>query len=151
MVMSVFLYRSLSLDPQKLPSTYLNKPAPLLPGVSAKMKGQVWLLNVWATWCGACQVEPPVMMDISKSSVAIVGLDFKDDDDRAKQWLEQYGDPYLQVISDNDGHLGIDWGVYGAPETFIIDKQGVIRHRHVGQVTHEIWQKQLKPIIESLS
>lgn len=149
--LAVFLYRGLSLNPRELPTAFMNKPAPILNKVSEKMKNKVWLLNVWATWCQACQEDHPVMMDLAKQGINLVGLNYKDDRLKAKQWLGQYGDPYLEVIDDPNGQYGIDWGVYGAPETFLIDKTGVIRYKHVGILSQQVWQQTLKPMIDKLN
>lgn len=156
----LFLYRGLSLDPHKLPSVLLDKPIsqlnlPLLKNTqisfsSSSMKGKVWLLNVWATWCNNCQQEHPVLMDIARSGVVIVGLDYKDDNEKAKHWLDGYGDPYYKVISDIEGDAAIDLGVYGAPETYVIDKEGVIRYKHIGEITPAIWQEVLEPALKRL-
>lgn len=159
LLLSVFLYRGLYLNPRELPSVLINQQAPALnlPILNSvdkfsvrHMRGKVWLLNVWATWCMACQEEHPVMMDIANENVTIIGMDYKDEDKKAADWLKQYGSPYQAVILDKTGERGIDWGVYGAPETFILDKKGRIRYKHLGVITHDIWQKQLKPIYVSL-
>jgi cytochrome c biogenesis protein CcmG/thiol:disulfide interchange protein DsbE len=155
----VFLFQGLSLDPRKLPSTMLDKPVPdlSLPLLSSEqgqvftnvsMKGKVWLLNVWASWCQACQIEHPVLMDIASEGVEIIGLDYKDEVEKAQEWLSQYGNPFKKVLFDKLGGGGINLGVYGAPETFVIDKQGFIQYKHIGPVTQEIWQTQLKPMLK---
>lgn len=149
-VISLFLYRGLSLNPKTIPTVLLDKPAPKLGAISEAMQGRVWLLNVWASWCQGCQVEHPVMMDVAKSNIAIIGLDYRDNKANAKQWLAQYGNPYQDVIYDTDGSLAIDWGVYGAPETFVIDKKGMIRYKHIGQLTHKDYSQTIKPLLESL-
>ena len=138
----------------------LNKPAPSLslPTLAKpeelfsqnSLKGQVWLLNVWATWCNACQLEHPVLMDIAKEGTTLIGLDYKDEPEKARDWLSQYGNPFQSVLQDESGNVGINLGVYGAPETFIIDKAGVIQYKHVGQVTHDVWLTVLKPMIKRL-
>jgi len=159
-VMGVFLYQGLSLDPRKLPSTMINKPLPEfnLPILSdnvfeqtfknASMLGKAWLLNVWASWCQACQIEHPVLMDISSEGVDIIGLDYKDERNDAQTWLSQYGNPFKKILFDEQGLGGINLGVYGAPETFIIDKKGHVQYKHIGPVTHEVWQTELKPRLD---
>lgn len=160
--MGTFLLKGLSLDPRKLPSTMINKPTPELalpellstpPTIfsNKSMLGKVWFLNVWASWCQACQIEHPVLMDIAREGIDIVGLDYKDETDKARDWLAQYGNPFKTVLFDEQGLGGINLGVYGAPETFIIDKKGFIQYKHIGPVTHEVWQTVLKPIIEKVS
>lgn len=151
LLLAVFLYRGLSLDPQALPSALLNRKAPALNEVTAKMRGQAWLLNVWATWCQACRSEHPILMDIAKQGIPIVGLDYKDQKQEVNHWLSQFGNPYKQLVFDGDGRIGIEWGVYGAPETFIIDKQGIIRYKHVGAITPSIWHSTIEPIFKRLS
>lgn len=149
-LIAVFLYRGLSLDPRALPSMLLDKPAPTLGKANEKLKGHVWLLNVWATWCQACQQEHPVIMDLSGKGVKFVGLAYRDKQALTAEYLSQYGNPYEMNINDTDGRLAIDWGVYGAPETFIVDKKGVIRYKHVGVIDEVAWLQTLKPIIEKL-
>lgn len=151
MLLAIFLYRGLSLDPKLLPSKILNQPAPTLGSVNKDMENKVWLLNVWATWCQACQAEHGLMLELKKEGINIVGLDYKDEDAAAKSWLANLGDPYLTVVADPDGRLAIDWGVYGAPETFIIDKQGIIRYKYVGTLTRKAWLTQIKPVVDKLS
>lgn len=159
LLISVFLYKGLYLNPREIPSVLIDKEAPrlALPILDSatrfnlkSMKGRVWLLNVWATWCLACKEEHPVMMDIANERVAIIGMDYKDETNKASNWLRQYGSPYETVILDTTGEAGMDWGVYGAPETFVIDKKGRIRYKHLGIVTHDTWLKHLKPIYLAL-
>lgn len=155
------LFKGLSLDPRKVPSPLIDKPAPTFsltrlkqPEVtlgSADLKGKVTLFNVWATWCVACRSEHPVLMQLAESGkVAIYGLNYKDDRAEAKRWLLRYGDPYLANAFDNDGRVGIDWGVYGTPETFIVDQQGIIRHKHIGPLTQEVVRDEILPLVEKL-
>lgn len=160
-----FLYQGLFLNPKKLPSVLINKKAPelTLPLLSIdneqessyfslrQMQGKVWLLNVWASWCQACQIEHAVIMDIAASGVAVIGLDYKDGPSQGRAWLKQYGNPYQRVLSDVSGRAAIDWGVYGAPETFVIDAKGMIRYKHVGPITQTLWRDTLQPIIEKIS
>ena len=156
-----FFYVGLQKDPKILPSALLDKPAPTFtltqlhkPEQSfspADMKGKVWLLNVWASWCAACRSEHPLFMEIARTSdIPLVGLNYKDEAGNAKQWLRQLGDPYVLSAADLDGFVGIDFGVYGVPESFIIDKEGVIRYKHVGPVSRDDWRKVLLPKIQEL-
>lgn len=162
LVVAVFLLRGLWLNPREVPSPFIDKPAPMFslaqlaqPDAKfspADMKGQVWLLNVWASWCVSCRVEHPVLNDMSrKGIVPIVGLNYKDQRADATKWLGQHGDPYLFSVWDIDGKVGIDYGVYGAPETFVIDKQGIIRHKHIGPVTPEALEKTILPLLAKLN
>jgi len=161
-VLLLFLGFGLRLDPRAVPSPFIGKAAPgfaagrLDDGDAlfspADMAGKVWVLNVWASWCAACRVEHPVLMDFSRRGVApLVGLNYKDRRVEATGWLRQHGDPYVLSVFDGDGRIGIDYGVYGVPETFVIDRQGVIRMKHVGPVTQEFVVKELVPLIEELN
>lgn len=140
-------------------SALLGSPAPdfALPDVvdagrtvtMAEFRGGWTLMNVWGTWCPECRIEHPVLLDIQREGkVRIVGLDYKDDDNAALDWLRQLGNPYAAVPADREGRVAIDYGVYGAPETFLIDPQGVIRHKHVGAVTAEVWKRDFVPVME---
>lgn len=154
------LYRGLSLDPKKVPSPLIDKPAPAfsLPQLDApekiltqdNFKNQVSLFNVWATWCVACRQEHPVLMQLAQTGVPIYGLDYKDTRADAKRWLLRFGNPYQANAFDEDGRVGINWGVYGTPETFVIDKQGVIRHKYIGPLTADIINRELLPLIKQL-
>ena len=162
LVLVAFLGIGLTLNPRELPSPLVDKPLPQfsLPRLSepqqtftaADMKGKVWMLNVWASWCVACRVEHPVLVELSKTnkSVLIYGLNYKDKRDDALQWLTRFGNPYAESISDTQGLVGIDLGVYGVPETFIIDKQGVIRHKQIGPITPEVLQDTILPLMRKL-
>lgn len=161
LLLALFLWRGLKLDPHKLPSTLLNKPAPEFQLIDIQnigrffskqqLLGKVSLVNVWATWCTACQQEHAVLLDIANTQrVAIYGLDYKDDMQTAKKWLSQYGNPYQAVGFDGTGQVAIDWGVYGTPETFLVDQQGVIQYKHIGALTHEVWEKEFLPLIDKL-
>jgi len=161
LVVLAFFYRGLSLDPKKLPSALLDKPAPMFnlpqlhnPAASftpAEMKGKVWLLNVWASWCAACRSEHPLFMQLARQGdFPIYGLNYKDRREDAQQWLRQLGDPYKVSISDIAGNVGIDFGVYGVPETFLIDKEGVIRYKHVGPVSRKDWREIIQPKMKEL-
>jgi cytochrome c biogenesis protein CcmG/thiol:disulfide interchange protein DsbE len=115
------------------------------------MKGKVWLLNVWASWCVSCRVEHPLLVEMAKKNVVpIVGLNYKDKREDGMQWLGKFGNPYTLSAYDADGRVGIDYGVYGVPETFVIDKLGVIRYKQIGPITPEALEKQLLPLIRKL-
>lgn len=158
----VFLGLGLTKDPRQVPSPFIGKPAPVFTLEELhvperrfspeQMKGQVWMLNVWASWCASCRVEHPLLNEVSrKGIVPIVGLNYKDQRDDAKRWLQQFGDPYRLSVWDIDGKLGIDFGVYGAPETFVIDKAGVIRYKQIGPITPDVWEKTIYPLIRQLN
>ena len=159
-LLTAFLLRGLWLNPREVPSPLIGKPAPqfTLPKLQADaqfaakdMLGQVWIFNVWASWCTPCRVEHPLWNQLAPQKlVPIVGLNYKDQPDAAKRWLAELGDPYMLTVSDLDGRVGIDWGVYGVPETFVIDKKGVIRHKHIGPVTPEAMQKKIIPLVREL-
>jgi cytochrome c biogenesis protein CcmG/thiol:disulfide interchange protein DsbE len=160
-VLGGFLYVGLHLNPREVPSPFINKAAPdfKLPQLqdfqatfSPKDNlGKVWMLNVWASWCVACRQEHPLLVQMSKrGDLAIFGLNYKDRPDDAKQWLSQFGNPYVFSLADFDGRVGIDYGVYGVPETFVIDKQGVIRHKVIGPVTPTILSECLTPLTQLL-
>ena len=161
LVLAVFLAVGLTRDPRKLPSTMIDKPAPAfrIPQVHAldktfspeDMKGQVWMLNVWASWCTACRVEHPLLVEIARSNaLPLVGLDYKDQAEDAVRFLQQQGNPYTLSALDADGRVGIDYGMYGVPETFIIDKQGRIRHKQIGPITPEALRDEILPLIAQL-
>jgi cytochrome c biogenesis protein CcmG/thiol:disulfide interchange protein DsbE len=160
-VLAVFLARGLSLNPREVPSPLIGKPAPafVLPrlddaNVSVKredMLGRVWVLNVWASWCAPCREEHPLWVDFARrSKVPIVGLNYKDQRANAQPWLRQLGDPYVMSLYDGDGKVAIDWGVYGVPETFVIDRQGVVRFKHVGPVTASLMREKIEPLLKAL-
>lgn len=157
----VFFAIGLTRDPREVPSPFIGKPAPAFalaqlhePAREFKpedMKGKVWMLNVWASWCVSCRVEHPLLVDIANRKVVpIVGLNYKDKRDEGMQWLSRLGDPYVLSAYDVEGRVGIDYGVYGVPETFVIDKQGVIRYKQIGPVTAEAWEKTIWPLIRKL-
>tara|TARA_R110001599_G_scaffold353795_2_gene597920 strand:- start:65200 stop:65754 length:555 start_codon:yes stop_codon:yes gene_type:complete len=158
-VMSIFLFRGLSLDPQSLPSALIDQPLPefSLPVLGQDrliqrqdIVGEPALLNVWATWCVSCRVEHPYLLQIGTSGVPIYGINYKDEDAAAQRWLTELGDPYRANITDREGTLGLDLGVYGAPETYLVDANGVIRYRHVGVVDERVWQTILQPLYQQL-
>jgi cytochrome c biogenesis protein CcmG/thiol:disulfide interchange protein DsbE len=148
------LYIAVEHSPNKstMQSALLGKPAPAfdLPVLGedtrltrAQLDGRPWVLNVWGTWCGACREEHQTLMQIAQQhAVPLVGLDWKDDDEAAKEWLQQLGNPYDVVAVDKDGRAAIEFGVYGAPETFFIDARGIVQYRHVGAMTLEVWQRE---------
>ena len=160
LLLAVFLYRGLYLDPAELPSALIGKPFPAfnLPSVedpqkmlsAADIKGPA-LVNVWATWCVSCRVEHPVLNELSKRGVTIYGVNYKDDRAAAQKWLKEFHNPYTLNIDDAQGTLGLDLGVYGAPETFLVDGQGIIRHKFVGVIDEQVWQKQLAPLYNELA
>jgi cytochrome c biogenesis protein CcmG, thiol:disulfide interchange protein DsbE len=156
-----FLAAGLRLNPREIPSPFIGRAAPSFELAQlhdasatitpADMAGQVWLLNVWASWCAACRVEHPLLVDLARTSVVpIVGLNYKDARPEAIQWLKDLGDPYQTSGWDNSGRVGIDYGVYGVPETFVIDKQGIIRMKHIGPVTRDVLVNKILPLIREL-
>lgn len=160
-LISIFLAIGLTMDPRLVPSPLIGKAVPefTLPpvkgrsaGLSAEsLKGDVSLVNVFASWCTACRQEHPLLMALSrKGAVSIHGLNYKDKPEDAAAWLDELGDPYTRTGADIDGMVGLDWGVYGVPETFVIDSQGIIRYKHIGPITEEIYLETLQPIIENL-
>jgi len=160
-VLVVLLYAGLGLNPREVPSPLIGKPAPAIRlarlDVPEKvfsheeMRGRVWLLNVWASWCAACRDEHPLLVALAKEGrVPLVGLNYKDKADDAKAWLARFGDPYLVSVSDLDGRTGIEYGVYGVPETFVIDRQGVIRYKQIGPVTAEKLERSILPLVREL-
>ena len=156
-----FLIVGLTLNPREVPSPLVGKPAPefklarldrpeRLLGPT-DLKGQVWLLNVWASWCVSCRVEHPLLVELSKAKVVpLVGLNYKDKPDEGIAWLAQHGNPYDVSVVDRDGRVGIDWGVYGVPETFVVDKTGVIRYKHIGPVDAAAIEKKILPLVREL-
>ena len=161
LVVAAFLMRGLWLNPREIPSPLIDKPAPSFSLSQlarpesqfspADMKGQVWLLNVWASWCVACRQEHPLLVDLAgRKAVPIIGLNYKDKPDAATAWLTQLGNPYDLSVKDMDGRIGIEYGVYGVPETFVIDKNGVIRYKQIGPITEEVWKAKMLPMLEAL-
>jgi cytochrome c biogenesis protein CcmG/thiol:disulfide interchange protein DsbE len=156
-----FLAVGLKLDPKLVPSPLIDKPAPAFklprldePGQQIAlqdMKGKVWLLNVWASWCVACRVEHPLLVELAGTgAVPIYGLNYKDQRDDALSWLAKHGNPYVASLSDSEGLVGIDFGVYGVPETFVIDKQGTIRLKHIGPITPDVLRDTILPLVKKL-
>jgi len=155
-----FFFRGLYLKPSEIPSPFVGKAAPSfeLPRLhdpeqrlsNADMQGSVSLLNVWATWCFACRQEHPVLNEIAESGVVpIFGLNLKDQRPLALRWLEQLGDPYAATGFDGDGKVALDWGVYGAPETFLVDADGTVLYKHIAPITQDVWQQELLPRIQA--
>ncbi len=151
----------LSLDPKKVPSPLIEKPAPefsltMLHEPERKLSttdllGQVWVLNVWASWCVSCRAEHEVVTALAnKNLVTVVGLNYKDQSVDAIRWLQQFGDPYAASIVDLDGRVGIDWGVYGVPETFVVGADGKIKYKHIGPMTMESLNQKVLPVIREL-
>lgn len=160
-VLVVFLAIGLNRDPSLVPSPLIGKPAPAFvaprlrtpdqPFSAKDMLGKVWLLNTWASWCVACRQEHPILMEFAKTkTLPIIGLDYKDQDSEGLKWLARFGDPYDLAITDKDGRIGIDFGVYGVPESFLIDKAGVIRYKQIGPVTEEALRDKILPLIREL-
>ena len=160
--LAIFFAVGLTKDPRMVPSPFIDKPAPAFRLEQLQqperaftpddMKGKVWMLNVWASWCASCRVEHPLLVEMARSKVVpIVGLNYKDKREDAIAWLGKFGDPYQLSAWDIEGRVGIDYGVYGAPETFVIDKQGVIRYKQIGPITPEALDKTILPLIRKLN
>jgi cytochrome c biogenesis protein CcmG/thiol:disulfide interchange protein DsbE len=156
-----FLVVGLGLNPRQVPSPLIGKPAPefQLQQLHASEKtltsrdnlGKVWLLNVWASWCVSCREEHPLLVELAKSGIVpVYGLNYKDQREDALRWLKQFGDPYTVSIVDPEGRTGIDYGVYGVPETYVIDKNGVIRYKQIGPVTVDALQTKILPLVKEL-
>jgi cytochrome c biogenesis protein CcmG/thiol:disulfide interchange protein DsbE len=157
---AVLLYRGLFLDPTRLPSALIGKPFPdfALPALGEPsrtltrkdLKRRPALVNVWATWCPSCRQEHPVLTWLAGQGVVIYGVDYKDDRSAAQNWLRTLHNPYRLIMEDAAGTLGVDLGVYGAPETFFIDAQGIIRHKYVGIIDEQVWREELEPVYDKL-
>jgi cytochrome c biogenesis protein CcmG/thiol:disulfide interchange protein DsbE len=161
-VLAGFLLIGLFRDPHEIPSPLINKSAPdfQLPQLqqasatfSAKeMRGKVWLLNFWGTWCVACREEHPLLVQYAKTgAVPIYGVDYKDERAAALQWLDEFGNPYTLTAFDVDGRISIDYGVYGAPESYLIDRKGVIRFKQIGPITEDVWRNKILPLAKELN
>jgi len=161
-LLAAFLWRGLKLDPREVPSPLVDKPAPAfaltrLDDASRTIRrddmlGKVWMLNVWASWCEACRTEHPTLVSFAKTgTVPIVGLNYKDTRNEGLGWLARFGDPYAMSLFDEKGRVGIDFGVYGVPETFIIDKQGVIRFKQIGALTPAVLSDKVLPLLRKLN
>ncbi len=159
LVLVGFFGRGLFLNPREVPSPLIGKPAPAFtlpllddPARSfsqADTLGGVWLLNVWASWCAACRDEHPLFVEVARR-VPVYGLNYKDQREDALRWLKQFGDPYVLSVADTEGRIGIDYGVYGVPETYVIDKAGIIRHKQIGPVTPHTLQNKIMPLVKEL-
>ena len=160
LLLGVFLFIGMQRDPRYVPSPLIGKPAPefSLPSLqdasypvsSKELLGQPWVLNVWGTWCGGCREEHDTLIAIAGQQVVpIIGLNWKDDNAAAQQWLRQLGNPYAVVAEDREGRTAIDWGVYGAPETFLIGPDGTVLYKHIAPMTMEVWNKEFLPRIEA--
>ena len=158
---SGFLWKGLSLNPREVPSPLIGKATPewSLPVLdesnvnfsTEEMKGRVWLLNVFASWCGPCLEEHPIIVDFARSSsVPVLGFNYKDKPQASMQWLARHGDPYERVVADFDGRVGLDYGVYGVPESFLIDAQGIIRYKKIGPLTKADFSEDILPLINKL-
>ncbi len=160
-LMAGLLGYGLTLDPKKVPSPLIGKQAPVFtlaqlhqPETQISKKdllGQVWVLNVWASWCVSCRAEHKVITRLADMNLTqVIGLNYKDQPDDAKRWLQHFGDPYSVSLMDIDGRVGIDWGVYGVPETFIIGRDGLIKYKHIGPVTNESLETEVIPALKAL-
>jgi len=161
-VLVVFFWIGLSKDPSEVPSPFIGKPAPTfrLPELrnpeatvsNADLQGQPTVLNVWATWCVGCRQEHETLIQLASTNVVpIYGLNYRDNREEALRWLERLGDPYAAIGYDPEGAAGLDWGVYGAPETFLIDPSGIVVYKHLGPMTPRVWQEEFMPRIQSMS
>ena len=161
-VIVAFLAVGLNRDPSVIPSPFVDRPAPDFNAVTLlgnqtpisnrDMLGKIWLLNVWASWCAACLDEHPLLNALHQNKIVeIVGLNYKDTDGDAIQWLERNGNPYQQIVVDRSGDIGIDYGVYGVPETFLIDQAGVVRFKHIGALTEQDIVTKLIPLVNKLN
>ncbi|MFT6051959.1 MAG: cytochrome c biogenesis protein CcmG/thiol:disulfide interchange protein DsbE [Halioglobus sp.] len=158
-VLVLFLLRGLDLDPREMPSALIDQPLPEFRlgalGIKRMVSredviGEVALFNVWATWCISCRVEHSYLQKLADQGVPIYGINYKDEAVAAMRWLDELGNPYRLNISDTEGFLGLDLGVFGAPETYIVDAQGMVRYRHVGIVDEQVWQAVLQPLYQHL-
>ncbi|MBO67940.1 MAG: DsbE family thiol:disulfide interchange protein [Acidiferrobacteraceae bacterium] len=157
----VLLVAGLRLDPREIPSPLIGQQAPdfLLPRLmsssfevsTSELLGEVWVLNVWASWCAACREEHQVLHNLVQAvPISLVGLNYKDEKLSAISWLKKFGNPYNQIAVDADGMVGIDWGVYGVPETFVIDASGVVRYKHIGPLSDAVLRKEVLPLLQRL-
>ena len=162
LLLVALLYVGLGLNPREVPSPLVGRPAPAfaLPTLADPERriteqdlaaAPVTLLNVWASWCAACVEEHPVLSAwVKRRGLPLVGLNYKDDSEQARAWLARFGNPFRNIAVDRDGRVGIDWGVYGVPETFVIDRAGIIRYKHIGPLTPQVIAEKLDPLIDAL-
>ena len=161
LALAVMLAVGLKLDPREVPSPLIDKPAPKFAlqrlDDAARtirlddMRGKVWMLNVWASWCVACREEHPLLVEFARKRVVpLYGLNYKDQREDAKAWLARFGNPYDASLFDDEGRVGIDFGVYGVPETFVIDQNGVIRLKHIGPLTPDVIATKIEPLLKKL-
>ena len=161
LVIAGFLYKGLFLDPRDIGTTMIGKPLPefALPSLEDPTRtvssadfipGEPALVNVWATWCPTCRAEHEMLNSLAEQGVAVYGINYKDNREAARRWLIELGNPYRLNVEDPQGSLGINLGVYGAPETFLIDKRGIIRHKYVGAIDPRVWRQQLAPLYQEL-
>lgn len=159
-ILAGFLAKGLFLDPHEVPSPLINKPAPVFTAPvlgspnqqfsTTDMLGKVWLLNVWASWCVACREEHPLLVEMKKHGFPLYGLAYKDTDADAQAVINKMGNPYLATATDSSGKIGIDYGVYGVPETYIIDQKGIIRYKQIGPITVDALKNKILPILQML-
>ena len=161
LALAVVLAVGLKLDPREVPSPLIDKPAPKFAlqrlddaGKTIRlddMRGKVWVLNVWASWCVACREEHPLLVEFARKKVVpLYGLNYKDKREDATRWLARFGNPYDASLFDDEGRVGIDFGVYGVPETFVIDQNGVIRLKHIGPLTTDVLATKIEPLLKKL-
>ncbi len=162
LVLAGFLAVGLRLDPREVPSPLIDKPAPSFSAEvlgdpqrrlsAADLAGRPWVLNVWASWCGACRDEHPVLLDFARNAgVPLIGLNYKDQSEDARAWLRQFGNPYADSVVDPQGRIGLDYGVYGVPETFVVDAHGIIRYKYIGPVTPQVLRDKIRPVLQRLN
>lgn len=159
--LGLLFWKGLSLNPQDLPSPFIDKPLPrfnlpLLGNDSHQLttnvfRGKVTLLNVFASWCSACAEEQSFLVSLAEKGVPIYGINYKDNADEAVEWLKVFGNPYQKVGQDKTGHIALDLGVYGTPETFLIDAQGLVKYRYAGVLDETVWKREFLPIIANSS
>lgn len=146
-------------DTSAIPSPLLGKPAPvldalpLLPDPASRigtqaLRGRPYVLNVWGSWCVSCRIEHPLVMELARSGAVVVGFNYKDTPEDARRWLAQFGNPFALIVQDTDGRAALDWGIYGAPETFVVDANGIVRFKHVGPLTAEVVTHDILPLLE---
>jgi cytochrome c biogenesis protein CcmG/thiol:disulfide interchange protein DsbE len=161
-ILVALLAIGLGHDPHTVPSPLINKPAPdfrlaqlnepTKNFTAREMRGQVWLLNVWSSWCVTCRDEHPLLLELARSqTVPLYGMNYKDSREDALAWLEEAGNPYLLSATDTDGRIGIEYGVYGVPETYLIDKEGIIRYKQIGPITQQILENEILPKVKEVS